>query len=226
VRVLGVDACPAGWVGVTLEESAAPLAYVAADIATLVALAGPLAVVGIDIPIGLPDATARLADTQARAVLGRLWPSIFLTPVRAALEAPDHATAVAVNREATGKGVSIQAYGLRAKILQVDGWLRTGPAPVVVEVHPEVSFVQMAGERLDVPKKTWAGSERRRALLAAQGIELAGDLGLAGHLVGVDDVLDAGAAAWTAERVAAGTARCFPDPPEVFADGPPAAIWA
>jgi len=52
-RVLGADACRAGWVGITLSDEGA-LAYVHAEIAGLVALAaeaGPLAVVGIDIPI-------------------------------------------------------------------------------------------------------------------------------------------------------------------------------
>jgi predicted RNase H-like nuclease len=39
-------------------------------------------------------------------------------------------------------------------------------------------------------------------------------------------VLDAAAAAWSARRVAAGTAVLLPDPPEVFSDGWPAAISA
>lgn len=43
--------------------------------------------------------------------------------------------------------------------------------------------------------------------------------------VGDDDLLDACAAVWTARRVAAGLARAMPDPPEVFSDGVPAAIW-
>jgi predicted RNase H-like nuclease len=42
---------------------------------------------------------------------------------------------------------------------------------------------------------------------------------------GVDDVLDAAIAAWTARRVASGQARAVPDPPERFSDGLPCAIW-
>ena len=46
------------------------------------------------------------------------------------------------------------------------------------------------------------------------------------HLYPVlDDLLDACAVAWTARRYAAGTAYSLPDPPEVFSDGLPAAIW-
>jgi predicted RNase H-like nuclease len=40
-----------------------------------------------------------------------------------------------------------------------------------------------------------------------------------------DDLLDACVVAWTAARYAAGTAYSLPDPPEVFSDGIPAAIW-
>ena len=83
----------------------------------------------------------------------------------------------------------------------------------------------MAGAPLADSKSTWAGATSRRQLLAAQGIELSGDLGLAGQQVGVDDVLDAAAVAWTARRVAAGAARCLPPEPERFSDQIDCAIW-
>jgi predicted RNase H-like nuclease len=220
MRVLGVDACPAGWVGVLLDDPVRGL--VAGDIGALVAAAGPVDVIGIDIPIGLPDAGPRQADLLGRAELGARRSSLFVTPVRAALLAPTHGAAVAANRAATGVGVSIQAYGLGTKILQVDAWLRGRPGRVV-EVHPELSFAAMAGAPLAERKHSWAGATRRRALLAAAGIDVPGDLGAAGA-VPVDDVLDAAAVAWTAARVAGGTARSLPDPPEVLADGIAAAI--
>ena len=49
------------------------------------------------------------------------------------------------------------------------------------------------------------------------------DLGPAG-LAGADDVLDAAAGAWTARRVAAGTARSFPT--DLDPAHPLQAIWA
>ena len=226
-RVLGVDACPAGWVGVVLGGGE-PRALVAAEIGALVeraAGAGPLAAVGIDIPIGLPDRGRRRADELARRVIGRLGSSVFMTAVRPALEAPDHASAVVLNRRLAGEGVSRQAYGLRAKLFQVDAWVRSARQPVI-EVHPEVSFAQMNGGPLTARKSTWAGAAIRSELLAAHGIALRGTLGLDGLAVGVDDVLDAGAAAWSARRYAEGRAVPRPDPPEVFDDGWPAAIWA
>lgn len=226
MRVLGVDACRAGWVGVVWDGvTARPLAR--ADIASLVAAAeqdGPVAVVAVDIPIGLPDAGRRRCDVLAKAQIGRLRSSVFLTPVRPALEAPDHPRAVAVNRALVGEGVSIQAYGLRTKVLEVDRYVR-GAGRTVLEVHPEVSFARMQGAPLTDRKKTWAGAEVRRALLARSGITLSGPGPLTGIDAGVDDVLDAAAAAWTAWRHAHGESQPLPEVPEVFSDGWPAAIW-
>ena len=95
---------------------------------------------------------------------------------------------------------------------------------LVCEVHPELSFAEMAGEVLAERKTTWAGAMRRRALLAAHGLTLPDDLGSAGREAKVDDVLDAAAVAWTARRIAGGRARTFPDPPEIL-DGRTVAVW-
>lgn len=225
-RVLGVDACKAGWVGVVLHDGAATV-YVAETIAALVADAemdGHLAVIGIDIPIGLPDTGRRQADVLAYKLAGPRRSSVFMTPVRAALEAGSHAAAVEVNRERAGEGVSAQVYGLHSKIFEVDVWARHAGRRVV-EVHPEVSFAKLAGSPLPDGKRTWAGSHHRRRLLADAGVHLADDVGEAGRRAAVDDVLDAGAAAWTATRVATGAATPLPNPPIEYSDGWPAAIW-
>ncbi|MDH2424963.1 DUF429 domain-containing protein [Sphaerisporangium sp. TRM90804] len=225
-RVLGVDACKAGWVGIVLAKGCTS-AHFAVSIGELVALAereGELAAVAIDIPIGLPDAGRREADVLARRAVGPRWASVFMTPVRAALEADDHASAVAISRRLAGEGISRQAFNLKEKLLQVDGWVRS-TRHRVAEVHPELCFATLAGAPLPSRKSTWAGAETRRALLAGVGVAPAGDLGLAGAMAGVDDVLDAAAAAWTARRLAAGEARPLPDPPQRFGDGLECAIW-
>jgi predicted RNase H-like nuclease len=152
-RVLGVDACKAGWVGIALESSRVH-AYLTGTIAELVELAerdGPLGVVGIDMPIGLPDASRRQADVLARHAVGPMRSSVFMTPVRATLDAADHATASARNRALAGEGMSVQAFGLRARLLEIDRWVRHGSRRVV-EVHPEVSFGRIAGKPLAVGK--------------------------------------------------------------------------
>ena len=226
-RALGIDACRRGWIGIAVEETVAG-AYFAEDVQELISRAeadGPLSVVAIDMPIGLADRGFRRADVLARAAIGPLWSSVFMTPVREALLAPDHATASAINRALAGQGVSIQAFGLKPKLLQVERWLRGTPVRVV-EVHPEVCFARLAGAPLTVRKSSWAGAERRRALLADAGLTLTGDLGGATENAGVDDVLDAAVAAWTARRVLLGHAQPMPNPPETFSDGWPCAIWS
>jgi len=201
--------------------------YTAATLAGVLAAAeqdGPLVCVGVDIPIGLPTDGPRQADLLARDRLGPRRSSLFLTPVRDALALPDYAAAVAVQRERTGQGFSRQAFGLRVKVLEVDAFVRAGGRPVL-EVHPELSFATLAGAPLVPGKKTWAGAVQRQRLLAAAGIALDADLGPAPGRAGVDDVLDAGAAAWTARRFRDGRAESLPDPPERLPHGLSAAIW-
>ncbi|HEX3390439.1 MAG TPA: DUF429 domain-containing protein, partial [Streptosporangiaceae bacterium] len=142
-RVLGVDACRAGWVGIALSGGNA-WAYFAPGIGELAdraAADGPVTVIAIDIPIGLADTGRRAADVLARKELKGRWPSLFITPVRAAVQAADYQAASAENRRLAGEGLSRQAFALRAKILDVDQWLRAGSPPParVVEVHPELS---------------------------------------------------------------------------------------
>ena len=226
-RVVGVDACAAGWIGIALSGDE-PISFVQAEISELVAVAaaaGPIDAVAIDIPIGLADSGPRQADLLARKAAGPRWASVFVTPVRKAVLADSYPGALAISRQLTGSGISSQAYRLREKILQVDGWRPVAPCPVI-EAHPELSFAAMAGAPLVDGKSTWAGAVRRRRLLANEGIDLSGDLGLTGLRVGVDDVLDAAAVAWTARRYVAGAARRVPAKAERFSDGVDCAIWS
>jgi predicted RNase H-like nuclease len=169
-RVLGVGACKPGWIGIALSEGM-PSAHFAAEIGDLVKEAGgggPLDVIAADIPIGLPDAGRRQAGVLARKLVGPLWASVFMTPVRPALEAPDYASAAGLSRRLAGEGISRQAFALQPRVLQVDRWVRQAPCRVV-EVHPEASFAQLAGAALRSRKSSWAGAALRRQLLAGAG---------------------------------------------------------
>jgi len=224
--VVGVDGCAKGWVGIRLADDGVRGLF-APSLGELEAAAlefGEVAVMGIDMPIGLPDAGVRQADVMARRFVGPRSSSVFSTPVRAAVELDVYELAAQAHRTRAAAGLTKQSFALWAKIREVDAWLPTAGCRVV-EVHPEVSFAALAQEPLIHGKKTWAGAERRRCLLEAAGIVLPADLGLAGERAGVDDVLDAAVAAWSATRVRDGHARCMPDPPEPFSDGIPAAIW-
>ena len=225
VPVLGVDGCPGGWVGAVLVPGAPrPRVVVAPTIELLVETVRAdldVQVVGIDIPIGLPDSTIRQADVLARRALPGRASSVFTTLTRPAYLATDRAAADAVNRGLSGQGVGAQAFALRAKILEVDAWLRSRPTVDVIEVHPEVSFATMTGGPLP-GKRTPEGQQARLDALAAAGIARPSVLKGTGYAP--DDVLDACAVAWSAHRRATGDARWLPDPPEVFSDGIRAAI--
>jgi len=165
---------------------------------------------------------------QARALLGPRRSSVFETPVRSAVEAADQQSASSLNQAATGHKVSVQAFGLRHRILEVERWLAAVPSgerPPVYEVHPEVSFHRLAGETLAHAKRTWAGAEQRRALLASAGLQLFGGLGAAGALAAVDDVVDAAVVAWSTARIVSGAAESLPHPPQPVGGGRTAAIW-
>ena len=71
--VVGIDACPAGWVGVVLRGGSVR-AVVHHEIGGLMAMAteaGPVDAIAIDIPIGLADRGVREADRLARRKPGR-----------------------------------------------------------------------------------------------------------------------------------------------------------
>jgi predicted RNase H-like nuclease len=198
--VAGVDGYRGGWVAVLLEGSASS-AVTARDFADIAAL--DVAVIAVDVPIGIPE-TARAADVEARKVVGPRASSVFTTPPRAALEAPTFAEAVAKAREATRKGISQQAYALRRRILEVDALAEHDER--IVEVHPEVSFAELAAAVLTHSKRTAEGLVERRRLLAGAGIDVPEAPG-----VPEADLLDAAVAAWTARRYRHGKAKPLPE---------------
>ena len=220
--VVGVDAWKGRWVAVTLLNGHFHAAALLASIAELRRMDDAVAI-GIDMPIGLPNlGGTRKADIEARAILGRRWSSVFMTPSDAEFDAETHAAAVIVAREAGHPAMSAQAWGLRQSIRDVSAVAATDQR--IYEVHPEVSFAAMGDEPPRWAKASWNGVALRLALLRAQGIALPEQIEEAG-IAGVADVLDAAAAAWSADRIAQGAARSFPDPPETIG-GRSIAIWA
>lgn len=225
--VVGLDSCPGGWACVAWDGTTVTpfLARSLRDAVEEVrARIGAVDLLAVDIPIGLPDDSSRKADTLARGQLGPRASSVFPTPVRAAVQAVTYDEARRVSIERLGKSLSKQAYSLRTKILEVDGFVRDATTRVV-EVHPEVSFAAMNDGPLPTSKKSPGGVITRLRLLDSYGMVLPQSLGELGERARIDDILDATAAAWTGLRVSQGLARCLPDPPERFSDDWPAAIW-
>jgi predicted RNase H-like nuclease len=221
---VGVDACKTGWIAVALDGNAEPAAYYLPTIDALFDTIPDPTAIAIDIPIGLPTAGRRRADVEARIHLGPRRNSLFITPVRSVLEALTHGSATTLSLQITGSGVSRQSYGLAAKIFEVERWLPTAPCGVW-EVHPELSFALLMGKPAKASKKSWSGMVERRDVLAKAGIQLDRVGSAAASRAAVDDMLDAGVAAWTASRLLDGSARSFPDPPDIDDSGRAVAIW-
>jgi len=205
--VLGIDWARPRWVAVVLADGAAARVLADGDLPALGGRFPDAACVGVDMPIGLPEAGERAADAEARRFVGARRSSVFMTPPAAVLSADSYTEANAIAAQRSEKGISQQAWGLRVNIGRVAAVAATDPR--VIEVHPEVSFAALAGGQMRASKITWNGQMDRRAALVRAGIVLPDDLGEAG-LVPVADVLDAAAVAWSARRFAAGEARSFP----------------
>lgn len=221
-RALGVDGTRRGWVWVSASGSDVTCG-VAPSAADLYALASPTTWVSIDVPIGLPRRGPRRCDVLARAFLGSpRSASVFSAPVRSVLEARDHADACRLHRAADGRAISLQAFHLLPKIRDVDAVLReadaSGVALAWAEVHPEVSFARWNdGRPMTYAKRTTEGRAERRALIDDRwpGAFGACRARLRGHGVAYDDLLDAFAAAWSAERRRDGRAVTLPTIPEI-----------
>jgi predicted RNase H-like nuclease len=224
--VTGIDGCAGGWVAVTLSwagdaGAGAPPAVTVTVARTLDGLAlDGAGVTGIDMPLGLLAAGWRTADLLARRALGRRGSCVFAIPPRPVWEQRAHADASRCCRELTGRGMSIQAWGLRGKLLEADAFRRAAPLyepPPLYEVHPELSFAALSGDGAPLAdsKHTPGGLAIRRALLARAGIALPARVPGAAE----DDVLDAAAVSWSAGRIAAGTAVTLTDPAQRADDG-------
>lgn len=210
--VLGVDGCRGGWVGALVEGRRVSWHRFATFAE---ALAVPAASIGVDMPVGLPPTGRRGCDLEAKSLLGRAHPRVFLAPPRGVLAAATYAEAGRLHRELTGGlGLSLQTWHLVPKIREVDA---VADDPRLVEVHPELSLAALGGSGPLPSKKTAAGRAARVALLT-------GWLGELGDLPAGDDGLDALAVAWSAHRWLAGRARTLPGVPAYDETGRPMRI--
>ncbi|HEV8635873.1 MAG TPA: DUF429 domain-containing protein [Chloroflexota bacterium] len=219
--VVGVDGCPAGWLAAAVDpEGAVWEARVLPDFAALLSAVPAAAAIAVDVPIGLPARGGRACDRLARARLGPRRGSVFPPPSRELLALiADCATYRSANRrcrEAFGYGIGAQAFNIHAKIRQVDALMTAGLQRRVREAHPELCFAAMRGAPCAWPKRAPLGRAERLAALAAACPWLpGGDVGAVPRGAAPDDLLDALAAAWTAERIVGGSAVVLPDRPEL-----------
>jgi predicted RNase H-like nuclease len=127
--------------------------------------------------------------------------------------------------------VGAHAWGLYAKIRDIDSILSDNPdlQNTVREVHPELSFMGWnEGEAITEGKKTFEGMAVRLSLVKSHFGKEAYRTIREAHLPKIladDDINDAFAALWTAERIHNGTAVVIPDPPETDSLGLRMEMW-
>lgn len=224
VWIAGVDGCRAGWFAVLREvetgktQHAGPLNH----ISDVLALPQEPRIIGVDIPIGLPDHAergGRECDRVARALLGKRGCCVFSPPVRAALAHCDnYEAAKQANRASSDAQISLsrQAFSISKKITQVDHFITPAKQKRIKEVHPELSFYELNKRRpIFLNKRDVQGEKERVALLREGRFAEITDRLQDTRRPGVerDDILDACAACWTAERILSGLGVCIPDSP-------------
>jgi predicted RNase H-like nuclease len=240
IWLAGIDGCPSGWIVVLaradLSEVRVRLMAHFIDVASAPEMP---AVIAIDIPIGLPERAGyggRAAENAVRPLLGARQSSVFSVPSRAAIAALDYREAcrIALATSEPPRKVSKQLFMLAPKIREVDAALRADAtlSQRVFEVHPELAFWRLNGEQaLSEPKKVKSrpyepGLALRRRLLIGAGLPAAVVEASPPKGAGPDDLIDALACAVIAQRIHAGLARSFPEPPERDVHGLAIAIWA
>lgn len=243
----GVDGCRGGWIAAIAEPGEQPEIGVFSRFSEIVEALPQDAMIAVDMPIGLPDhggAGGRGPETLVRPLLGMRQSSVFSIPSRDAAYAgndrPDvswlaahrHASEVAMQTSMPPRGVSIQAFGLFAKVRELDGLLRqqAGLGERVMESHPELCFWRLNGQKpLEQPKKVKGrifdpGMAERRVLLRNAGLD-GGVVGARPPVgAGEDDMLDALAVLTAARNRIEDRTMSFPDPPGRDAYGLPIAI--
>lgn len=248
MTVAGVDGCKAGWIAVI--RNAGTKAQVFGSFANLLAAMPDDAVVAVDMPIGLPDFTTkggRGPEALVRPLLGQRQSSVFSIPSRAAVHAETagftdldtwyaahrRSSEVAMQTSEPPRGVSIQAFGIFAKIREIDALMMAQPElrQRVIESHPEVAFWRLnGGQAMSLPKKIKgsvnpAGMEERKSLLARVGHDRSFLDQPAPRGAAADDFLDACAMMLIAERHSRGQTTSFSSPPARDINGIPVAIW-
>jgi len=223
--VIGVDGCRGGWIAVRWDDGLTHhLCRSFAEVLTMEA-----DVIAVDMPIGFPQGSGRVAEREARSRLGERQSSVFSVPSRAAVMCMDYSEACAANLGCSDppRKVSKQIFHIFPKMREIDALMTPALQDRVFEVHPELAFWAMnGGAPLAFPKKVKGrahepGLSLRRSLLIKTGFPLA-TLPPASYRtadVGADDLLDACACAWSARRIALGQSLRLPENPPHDAKG-------
>jgi predicted RNase H-like nuclease len=215
----GADGCPGGWVCIERDIITGDIfGEVFATTRDMMERGRYMAVLTVDIPIGLTESEPRECDRQARRLLtSQRASSVFPAPVRPALEGATYSECCDLSAAASGKRLSKQLHAILGRIREVDAILRsdTELRSRVREIHPEVCFCAWAGHPMTFHKRSSEGRAERLQLVEdhfGSGFEVI-RREIPRKEAADDDILDAFAALWTAERIVRGLATTVPPVP-------------
>ena len=237
--VAGVDGCKSGWAVVirNLQDPTDIRFEVLSRFAELLGYQPHLSVLAVDMPIGLPDhigPEGRGAEKAARKHLGMRQSSVFSVPSRAAVYTEEYKAScdMSLKTSTPPRKASKQCFNLFPKIREIDALMSPELEGQVHEVHPELAFWRLNGEReMPLPKKIKSranpeGLDERRDLLASHGLSRDFLNQRPPKGCGRDDLLDAAANSLIAERIHLGHAEPFPVSFQRDGKGLRMAIWA
>jgi len=216
MTALGVDWAGNGWVAARHEGDRIEVEFFPTVLILWRAHADAAPIL-IDVPVGLRETGKRAADQAAASMLGgRRSGSVFFTPTRPAVEAPN-IEAAKRRQDPPSFGVQNQAWAIVPRIREVDGFLQEYADDVgatqFLEAHPELCFAGLNdGTPIEAGKTTDAGQTARLDVLESidetyvtayhEAVETLTDPSYA-PMIGAsktDDILDALALAATAAK--------------------------
>ncbi|MGH7666559.1 MAG: DUF429 domain-containing protein [Candidatus Dormibacteria bacterium] len=210
LRLIGADGCPGGWmVALELTDRSLSLERWSTPRLAAASRSRSVAVAVLDIPIGLTAEGPRACDLAARRSLGRpRGSSVFPAPLRPMLSADSYQEAQRVRRGIDGRGCSRQAFGIQARVAEVDRLIRGRHGHKFHEGHPELAFQALSGGATDLASKHTREGRLARWQLLRPDFPILTELDPGP--VKAADALDAFACLWTARRVESQRAEWLP----------------
>ncbi len=170
-EVIGVDGCPGGWLAAVASPRPGHFkCFLYPSVQSLWSAHKNSAMILIDMPIGLAQSSnpLRECDKQARTILNKRRSSIFYPPIREVVDLQNYTHANQLSKDLTGKGLSIQSWNIRPKIIELDTFLCRNPvaADIFRESHPELCFTTLNDMNpLRYSKKEHLGINERLEIL-------------------------------------------------------------
>ena len=145
---IAIDGCKSGWLAVSLSKDGKEIRHdliESGQLQTFIKDYKDSTPILIDMPIGLLEEgnTMRCCDRLARQYLGPgKTSSVFPVPAREALDKDTHDKGSEINRTLTGRGVPVQTWNLRDKLIEVDNLIKNDATmrDNLLEYHPEVAY--------------------------------------------------------------------------------------